>query len=231
MLKASPTSPLPSPPPGAERERKAAQRASPSTPRAARRGRASRRHVRRRAGERTSRKDPSGRSGLGRQAVGRALCRRLRRDRGRCGSARSGASGHDAGLPRQDRPPSPHTRRIDRSGPRWLWTPRSSARSPAGQASYPPLCPSSRGVAPRVLRTPTRGGALAASPILRRRRAGWRTRTSRLSIMRGTQKKGAARRPPPCNVQSRKRGLSPCGRRKPRRSSRPPCHYPYPRSW
>ena len=140
--------------------------------------------------------DPPHRSGLRWQAGDRALCRRLRRDRGPCGGARSGASGRGADLPRQDRPPSPHTRRIDRPGPRWPWTSRSPVRSSGRAGLVSASRPSGRGVAPRVLQTPPRDDALA----LRQSFAaigldGGRAPPSRRSCP--AHKKRVARRAPP----------------------------------
>ena len=123
---------------------------------------------------------PVRRSGLRRRADCHALCRLPRRDDGPCELARSGDAGQDAELPRQDQPPSPHTRRIDRPGPRWLRTSRSVARSFGRVGIVSGSCPSGRGFAPRFPLGPRLAG-------IRRHRGGWRTCASELSVMLGTQ--------------------------------------------
>ena len=145
--------------------------------------------------------DPSGRSGLGRQAVGRALCRRLHRDRGPCGSARCGlpdttqASRGKTGRLRRT-PAGSAAPALDGRGRR----DRLSAR-PAKSASYPPLV---RRIA--ALLHASFGPRRAATPLRFAHPSppsGWMEDLHPKALDRCVaHKKGAARRPPPCNVQS-----------------------------
>ena len=66
------------------------------------------------------------------------------------GTARSGAFARDADLRRQDRPPSPHSRRIADPSPRWAWISRLPAGcTPSRRSLHAPSIPRHR-LVPRI---------------------------------------------------------------------------------